>query len=111
MKNHWKLLVSTVILGGLLAGPAAIAATLAGPSLLVPNMKAVASAQNDLQSQTFMGRISQKDGKFVLTDDSNTAYNLDDQDKAKQYEGQKVKVTGSLDKDTNTIHVSEIKSA
>ena len=65
------------------------------------------------KAQTFMGQIGQSaDGKFVLQDDSTkAAYQLDDQDKAKQFAGQKVKVTGTLDSATNTIHVSKIEVA
>ena len=46
-------------------------------------------------------------GKYVLkTSDMN--YQLDDQQKAKQFVGQQVKVSGSLDTNTSTIHVSDI---
>ena len=51
-------------------------------------------------------------GKYVL---QNTAkkltYQLDDQDKPKEFAGQKVKVTGTLDKATKTIHVQNIEAA
>ncbi len=48
-------------------------------------------------------------GKFVLYDAANKAtYELDDQDRAKQFAGQKVKVTGTYDKATKTIHISTI---
>jgi hypothetical protein len=36
---------------------------------------------------------------------------LDDQTKPVQFAGQEVKVTGTLDKATKTIHVTEIKTA
>ena len=36
---------------------------------------------------------------------------LDDQDKAKQFEGKNVKVIGVLEASTNTIHVTEIVAA
>ncbi len=36
-------------------------------------------------------------------------YQLDNQDKAKEYLGEDVKVTGKLDPNTNTIEVSEIQ--
>jgi lipopolysaccharide export system protein LptA len=59
------------------------------------------------QEETFTGTISKSEDKFVLVGEDST-YNLDDQDKAKAFEGKKVKVTGKLDKDSNTIHVSDI---
>jgi hypothetical protein len=49
-------------------------------------------------------------GKYVLYDvDSKTSYQLDPQDKAKEFAGQKVKVTGTSD--GGTIHVKNIEPA
>jgi uncharacterized protein DUF5818 len=64
------------------------------------------------QQQTFMGKIAKAQGKYVLQNpDTKATYTLDDQDKAKQFEGQNVKVTGTLDSQKNTIHVSDIQPA
>ena len=50
-------------------------------------------------------------GKYVLySAGSKTTYQLDDQDKAKEFSGQKVEVSGTYDKSAGTIHVSDIKS-
>lgn len=46
--------------------------------------------------------------KYVLYDGSKT-YELDDQTKPEAFAGQKVKVSGTLDSATNTIHVEDIK--
>lgn len=57
-------------------------------------------------TRTFLGRIWQVDGKFVLQDSaSNDTYLLDDQEKAKPFDGQTVKVVGMLDAASKTIHV------
>jgi hypothetical protein len=59
--------------------------------------------------QNFSGRVIKMGGKYVLRDTaSKTTYALDDQDKAKQFEGQAVQVTGTLDAQTKTIRVSSI---
>ena len=51
-------------------------------------------------------------GKYVLYDAvAKTAYELDDQDKAKDLAGQKVKVEGTLNPATKTIHVDKIEAA
>ena len=51
-------------------------------------------------------------GKFVLYDAAKKAtYQLDDQEKPKEFAGQKVKVTGSYDKATKTIHVEKVEAA
>lgn len=50
--------------------------------------------------------------KFVLYDAATkTIYQLSDQSKAKDYAGQKVKVTGTPDRTTNTIDVENIDAA
>ncbi len=73
-----------------------------------------ASAQAQLQtkqpSQEFQGTIEKKGTKYILADKSSGAnYQLSDQNKAKQYYGKDVKVSGTLDPSTNTIDVSAIK--
>ena len=51
-------------------------------------------------------------GKFVLFNDSSKKYYmLDNQAKPRALAGQQVQVTGTLDKSSNTIHISEIKAA
>ena len=42
---------------------------------------------------------------------SKRLYNLDNPSKAKPFAGEKVKVTGTLDRETNTIHVESIAPA
>src|SRR5262249_44227099 len=59
--------------------------------------------------QTFNGKISKVSGKYCLKDSSGTTYQLDDQDKAKQFSGKNVKVTGALDSATGMIRVSSIE--
>jgi|SRR5271166_2381807 len=59
---------------------------------------------------SFQGKVVKASGKYVLKT-SDMSYQLDDQDKAKQFVGQQVKVTGSLDSSTSTIHVSDISPA
>ena len=59
--------------------------------------------------QTFTGKIAKSGEKFVLMDNvSKSTYLLDDQDKAKQFVGQSVQVTGTLDAQSNTIRISSI---
>jgi hypothetical protein len=51
-------------------------------------------------------------GKYVLFEPASKAvYELDEQTKAEQFAGQKVKVTGTLDKANKTIHLTDIKPA
>ena len=48
--------------------------------------------------------------KYVLKTDTGT-YQIDAQDKAKQFEGKQVKVSGNLDKATSTLRVTDIQAA
>ncbi len=49
--------------------------------------------------------------KYVLFKSDKTFYELDNQKKPAAFAGQKVEITGSLDKSTKTIHVTDIKAA
>lgn len=72
------------------------------PSQSTPN------AQDSQSSnvQTFTGTIAKSGDKLVLQDSvSGTSYDIDQQDLAKKYEGQKVRIKGILDPDGKTIHV------
>ena len=66
--------------------------------------------QSKPQSKTFSGTITKSGDNFMLNDAANkTSYMLDDVQKASQYEGKKVKVTGTVDAASNTIHVETIQ--
>jgi outer membrane biosynthesis protein TonB len=60
-------------------------------------------------AQSVTGSVVKVAGKYMLETEDNIAYQLDDQDKARQYEGKRVKVTGSLDRTTGILHVSSIE--
>jgi hypothetical protein len=51
-----------------------------------------------------------KDGsKFVLySADAKTPFNLDDQDKSREYAGEKVTIVGTYDGQSKTIHIQSI---
>lgn len=64
------------------------------------------------QAQTFSGKITKSKGDLVLKDEAtNATYKLDNPDQVQQYVGKDVKVTGTLDPSSNTIHVSSIEMA
>jgi len=56
-----------------------------------------------------MGTIIKNGSTYVLKVSSNSAYQLDDQDRAKQYEGEQVKITGTLDADGKSLHITSIE--
>jgi Protein of unknown function (DUF5818) len=73
------------------------------------------SAQQPVDTQSarsFEGKITKSGDKLVLQDSATgQSYQLDDQDKAKQFEGKNVKVTGTMDPATNSLHVADIAAA
>jgi uncharacterized protein DUF5818 len=76
----------------------------------------VRSAHSQAQAQQqpvqkFQGTIVKSKDKYILQDKmSGATYQLDNQDKAKEFSGRDVKVTGTLDPSTNTIQISDIQA-
>ena len=73
-----------------------------------------APQQSQQESKTYSGKIMKlQNGKYALVTGQTaqgqlSGHFLDDQDDAKKYEGKEVKVTGTLDMASNTIHVTKI---
>ena len=66
-------------------------------------------AAQEAEAQTFTGQIMNHDGKYTLHGEDDETYQLDDQEKAKGFDGKNVKVTGTLDEESMTIHVKGIE--
>ena len=81
----------------------------AQPQTQTPSTETSAGSQS--AEQSFQGKISQSESGYVLKDSGGTTYQLDDQKKAKDFSGQNVRVTGTLDSSTNMIRVSSISPA
>ena len=60
-------------------------------------------------AESISGTVVKIGNKYVLETTDNLAYQLDDQDRAKQYENKHVKVMGTLDRTTGIIHVKSIE--
>jgi uncharacterized protein YdeI (BOF family) len=86
------------------ADPAAVASQHANEG----QMPASGEATTE-EAKSFTGRIVKENGEMVLQDTvTKVTYRLDDAAKAKQYMGKRVKVTGKLDMDSNTIRIESI---
>lgn len=73
--------------------------------------RAQVQTQTKQPVQEFQGTIERSGTKYILEDKASGArYELDKQDRARQFVGKDVKITGTLDPSTNTIEVSEIKT-
>jgi Protein of unknown function (DUF5818) len=77
-----------------------------------PQIQTPPQGNNDEDVRFFTGRISTNNGNYVLdTESPRGPYLLDDQKKAKRYEGKHVRVIGVLEVASNTIHVRNIEDA
>ena len=110
-KSLLRLAVLLAFAAGLAADSVSANARQPAPD---PQQPTAAQPQNDMQTEDakpFSGTIVKVKGKFVLKDAATKMnYQLDDQNKAKQFEGKQVKVIGKLDLDTNLIHVENIEA-
>jgi hypothetical protein len=78
----------------------------ADPQQQPPNPQA---PQREVQTQTFTGKIVMDGDRYVLKVSSSTAYQLDAQRNARQFEDKDVKIVGTLDAGSNTIRVARIE--
>jgi hypothetical protein len=60
-------------------------------------------------ASSFTGTITKEADGFVLKVSETTTYKLDAQRQVEQYEGQRVRVTGTLESGVNLIHVDRIE--
>ncbi|SRR5258708_2061004 len=60
-------------------------------------------------AQSFTGTISKQADNFILQVSTTVFYKLDNAQQVQQYEGQKVRVTGTLDSSINLIHVERVE--
>ena len=117
MKNLWLLLclVALGVIGGVtLLTPTRVYAA-DGPT--VSSLSATTAVSAKEETKAFTGKVIQaqtQDGKTIYALQESTSQNLfmlDDQEKAKQFEGKDVKVTGTMDTASNVIHVVDIQAA
>jgi len=105
--------LALVLAAALCAVTPALAAQNSAPPPQQPDQQQPAQQEN----KTFTGKIEKlPNGQFALVtgqsaDGKLSGHFLDDQENAKKYEGKQVKITGSFDTASNTIHVTNIEAA
>jgi hypothetical protein len=84
--------------------------TVAPPKVAATTSPVPAQQESPRKAKIFSGTILKSGEGYVLSDAANKlSYALDDAKKASQYEGKKVKVTGTVDVAANLIHVETIE--
>lgn len=66
-------------------------------------------AQMQASRQRITGIIVRQGEKYVLKAGDTATYQLDDQDRAKQYQDKRVMVAGRLDADNQTFHIESVE--
>ena len=100
------LWVSLLAVGGFLGFLRLASSRLYSQNATTKAQRAATPPGKAYDAKTFIGRILQIDGKFVLRDNvTNDTYLLGDQGKAKPLDGRTVKLIGMLDAASRTIHV------
>ena len=91
--------------------PSAQSPSTQSPSTTSPSSGSASSSAESSEGTSFSGTVVKSGAKYVLKTDTGSTYQIDDQEKAKQFEGKQVKVSGSLDKTTSMLHVTDISPA
>jgi len=81
----------------------------AGPGTGQSSAAAAGSQGQAATAGTFTGTVSKEPDGFTLKVSESTSYKLDNQQEVQQYEGRRVRVTGTLDPSINLIHVDKIE--
>jgi len=84
------------------------------PVLRAQSQNPPAGQQDQQKTQVFVGKVVKvQDGRYALVTDEQAGKGvyLDDQEKAKGFEGKNVKVVGVLEIAKNLVHVSDIQLA
>jgi hypothetical protein len=95
-----------------LIGPGAIQVTPASAAA-APRALPRAASTSAAETQKFAGKIVSQNGvRYILRDDqANVWYHIDDQQKAAKFLGKIVTITGTLDGQSDMIHVATITEA
>ena len=68
-----------------------------------------AQPQQPATPQSFTGIIDHQGENYLLKISETISYKLDNQPEVQQYEGKRVRITGTLDSSINLIHVDKVE--
>jgi outer membrane biosynthesis protein TonB len=79
------------------------------PSQPGPSPKTSETPKQASTAQAFVGTINRQGDNFLLKISETISYKLDNQQEVQQYDGKRVRVTGTLDTSANLIHVDKVE--
>lgn len=110
MKKHFGIM-ATLALGAALLPSSFAQEQSTPPSQQDQGMSQSQPDQDSAQTPTaYMGTVMKSGSKYVLKTDAGMLQ-LDDQAKAKKFNGKQVTVNGTVDKSTGMLHVTDIAPA
>jgi len=74
-----------------------------------PSGKNPEASKQASTAQAFVGMIDKQGDNFLLKISETISYKLDNQQEVQQYEGKRVRVTGTLDSSASLIHVDKVE--
>jgi len=74
-----------------------------------PMQSSDSEGEPQASAQSITGVILRQGEKYVLKAGDNTTYQLDDQNRASQYQDRQVQVVGTIDTASNTLHIKSIE--
>lgn len=113
-RNHLTNLRTVALVAGIALAGLPFTSSLLGQSQNPQAQQDQPTQQDPQKPQSFVGKIVKlKSGQYALLMDEQAGKGvyLDDQEKAKEFEGQNVKVTGVLEVAKGLVHVTRIEPA
>lgn len=81
------------------------------PFLVARSTLASIHSQQQTQASVFVGSVLRDGGQFLLRDSAGRTFRLDDARHAQPFEGKTVTITGTLDAQSQMIHIVRIQSS
>lgn len=102
-------LLASLLVGLTLLVHAAVRGQEPTPSDPTAQSKQRPEPRSEQAARSFQGKILKAGHKLVFEESlTRTMYQIDDEDKAKQFQGMNVKVIATMDPNTNLLHIVDI---
>jgi hypothetical protein len=110
MRKNLLILSGAALLWSAVVAGANLHAQESSPSSSSSTTQTTTITTEQDETKDFLGKIEKKDDQYVLVNDAaKSSHKLDDATKAEEFDGDDVRVIGSLDSATNMIRVQSIE--
>jgi hypothetical protein len=110
MRSIQLTTLGTVLLASALPVVGAVLVIVDHPRTVSNNVPELLQSELHLDVRTLAGKISHRAGKFIFKEERRgIVYSLDDQKEARNFSGQAVLITGTIDAKANLLRVHKIE--